>query len=371
MSLENCAVESGAIRVVSYQNRGLWAGGCIGRILQYVFFEKVRSLGGSVTVEQDDTGNGGQDSYIGGFAGYLEGSTVNGSFSNTTVTGNFNSQNYSYVGGFIGWLYVISASAEIKNCYATGNVTVSNRSGSLYVGGLLGGVFGGGGTGSLQVKQCYAAGEVRITGEGDIFAGGLIGSAWKGQVADCYALGNVLADMVSSTPVTGRNLAGGLVGYTNYAGNSIERCFAGGAVIARSAAVSGDNIRVGGIAAYIGESTIRNNAAFGSSVTQKGRTGSQGRIGGQLVTGAALSNNYALVDMRLESSANYNDPNPALYTPPAGDVGADTKNGADAAASAFKTAGFWTEILGFSASIWNMDGVGRRGYPTLMGMGGQ
>jgi hypothetical protein len=123
ISLENCAVESGAIRVESGKNRDLWAGGCIGRIQPYVVFTNVRSLGGAVTVEQTDTGIG-RSSHIGGFAGYLEGSTVNGSFSNTTVTGNFNS--HSYTGGFIGFLEVVLAGAEIKNCYATGNVTVSN-----------------------------------------------------------------------------------------------------------------------------------------------------------------------------------------------------------------------------------------------------
>jgi hypothetical protein len=97
-----------------------------------------------------------------------------------------------------------------------------------------------------------------------------------------------------------------------------------------------------------------------------------GRIGGWVATGeGTLSNNYALADMRLEASAGYDDLNPALYTPPPGDVGADKKNGADAAASTFKTASFWTETLGFDDTlIWNMNGVGR-GYPTLAGMGGQ
>jgi hypothetical protein len=299
----------------------------------------------------------------------LEGSTVNGSFSNTTVTGNFNSPNASYTGGFIGYLNVVSASAEIKNCYATGNVTVSNRKGNLYAGGLLGRASGDG-TGGVSVEQCYAAGEVRVTCEGHIQAGGLIGVSFaRLQAVNCYALGNVLADMASTAGNSTR--AGGLVGYTNETGNSIDHCFAGGAVIARSATVSGDGIRAGGIAAYIDESTITNNAAFGSSVTQKGKTGVQGRIGGQVTSKATLSGNYALADMRLETSGDYNDPNPALYTPPAGDVGADKKNGADAAASAFKTASFWTETLGFNTSIWNMDGVGRRGYPTLTGMGGQ
>jgi hypothetical protein len=366
ISLENCAVESGDIRVVSGKNRTLWAGGCIGEIKQYVFFENVRSLGGSVTVEQTDTVNTGQSSYIGGFAGYLEGSTVNGSFSNTTVTGNFNSPNTSFAGGFIGNLNV-AASAEIKNCYATGNVTVSNRSGALYAGGLLGRAAGSE-LSSVRVEQCYAAGELRITGEGEIWAGGLIGLSWAGlKIADCYALGNVLADMASTGPNV--NIAGGLVGYTNYAGDLIERCFAGGAVIVRSAS-SGETIRAGGIAGYIDRSTITNNAAFGPSVTVKGASPLPlGRIGGAVTSWATLTNNYALADMRLETSNDYNDPNPTSALASGG--AANNKDGADAAASAFKTASFWTGTLGFSASIWNMDGVGRRGYPTLAGMGGQ
>jgi hypothetical protein len=81
-----------------------------------------------------------------------------------------------------------------------------------------------------------------------------------------------------------------------------------------------------------------------------------------------LSNNYALADMRLETSSNYNDPNPA--SAPASGGTATNKDGVDAAASAFKTAGFWTGPLGFNPSIWNMNGVGR-GYPTRAGMGGQ
>jgi hypothetical protein len=373
ITLKNCAVESGAIRVVSGKNRSLWAGGCIGQIQNYVVFENVRSLGGTVTVEQDDPESSGYISYIGGFAGYLEGSTVDGSFSNTTVTGNFNSQNRSSAGGFIGYLSVGSAGAVIQNCYATGNVTVSNWSNSVYAGGLLGwasGIESGG----VRIKQCYAAGEVRVTGEGAITAGGLIGvsNAAGMEIADCYALGNVLADKAS----TGGNstLVGGLVGLTNYdvERDSIEHCFAGGAVIARSNAPGGNSINTGGIAGYIGWSTIKNNAAFGPSVTVKGTTRQLGRIGGRLIDDQAmLTNNYALADMRLESDPDYSDPNPDPYTPSSGDVGADKKNGANAAASAFKTAGFWTETLGFDTDIWNMDGVGRRGYPTLTGMGGQ
>jgi hypothetical protein len=365
----------------------LWAGGCIGEIREYVSFENVRSLGGTVTVEQTDTENGGQQSYIGGFAGYLAGSTVNGSFSNTavTVTENFGTHSRSSVGGFIGCLYIVSASEEIINCYATGNVTVSSQAGELFVGGLLGRVDG---TGSgLLVEQCYAAGEVSAAGRGNINAGGLIGMAWAGtQVANCYALGNVLADMTLLAG-SGWTYVGGLVGYTSHTGNSIEHCFAGGAVIARSNASSGDGISIGGIAGYIrsnvggpGTCTITNNAAFGPSVTGKGSpTRNLGRIGGWVQAGeATLADNYALADMRLEASAGYDDLNPPLYTPPASDVGADKKNGANAAASSFKTASFWTGTLGFNGAgtytgttpPWNMNGVGR-GYPTLAGMGGQ
>jgi hypothetical protein len=85
----------------------------------------------------------------------LEGSTVNGSFSNTTVTvtENFDSHNDSYTGGFIGYLNVVSASAEIKSCYATGNVTVSSQAGSLYAGGLLGRAAGGGTRGGTVTKS--------------------------------------------------------------------------------------------------------------------------------------------------------------------------------------------------------------------------
>jgi hypothetical protein len=208
---------------------------------------------------------------------------------------------------------------------------------------------------------------VSVASNGTIFAGGLIGSSWAGlQAVNCYALGNVQADITSTDE--NRTLVGGLVGYTSYTGNSIERCFAGGAVIARSAATV-ETIRAGGIVGYIGVSTITNNAAFSPSVTAKGRTGGgPGRIGGQVIDSATLSGNYALADMRLETSSNYSDLNPA--STPASGGAANNKDGADVAASIFKTESFWTGTLGFDTSIWNMNGVGR-GYPTLAGMGGQ
>jgi hypothetical protein len=242
ISLKNCAVESGAVRVVSSKNKTLWIGGCIGEIKQYVFFENVRSLGGTLTVEQTDATNSGESSHIGGFAGYLEGSVVDGSFSNTTVTvtENFNSHT-SYAGGFIGYLHVVSALAEIKRCYATGNVTVSSQAGSLYADGLLGRAAGDG-AGGLRVEQCYAAGKVSAADKGTIYAGGLIGSSWAVlQAANCYALGNVLADMASTAG--GTTYTGGLVGYNS---NSIDHCFAGGAVIARSNTPGGNGILTGG-----------------------------------------------------------------------------------------------------------------------------
>jgi hypothetical protein len=383
ISLENCAVESGAIRVVSSKNRNLWAGGCIGEIKQYVFFDNVRSLGGTLTVEQDDTVNSGQNSYTGGFAGYLEESTVNGSFSNTTVTvtENFNSHDESYTGGFIGYLGVGSTLAVIKNCYATGNVTVSSQAGSLYAGGLLGRTAGGG-TEGVRVEQCYAAGEVSVAGRGTIRAGGLIGgSLARLQVSNCYALGNVLANRASAG--SDSTMAAGLVGYSNYAENSIEHCFAGGAVIARSNASSGNGIYTAGIVGYLGECTITNSAAFGPSLTAKGPpTHRQGRISARYYDDVAtLTNNYALADMRLETSSNYDDPNPAS-APASSNVGANEQNGKDATVNDFRNAAFWLDSNGLSfnyagggmagiTNTWDFSGIAGRGYPTLAGMGGQ
>ena len=95
---------------------------------------------------------------------------------------------------------------------------------------------------------------------------------------------------------------------------------------------------------------------------------------------AALTNNYALADMRLESSSNYEtyyfpfwdgsspEPDPPVYYRFSNSTNAADKDGSSVAASAFKTASFWTGTLGFDTSIWNMNGVGR-GYPMLAGMG--
>ncbi|MCL2727463.1 MAG: M64 family metallo-endopeptidase [Bacteroidales bacterium] len=106
----------------------------------------------------------------------------------------------NFVGGVAG--VTRSSSGSITNCYVTGNV-----SGTLYVGGVTGGVDNG------SVTDCYTSGAV----SGDEYVGGVAGIVYNdGRLANCYATGTV----------GGNRYVGGVAGGVGYNGGTIINCVA-------------------------------------------------------------------------------------------------------------------------------------------------
>ncbi len=101
--------------------------------------------------------------YVGGFAGYITGTSVVTKCSATpTITNN----NF-YNGGFVGF---VTTGAAISNCYATGDITSS----SLIVGGFVGQTAG-------SITNCYSIG----VPDGSPVEGGFCGIN-SGTITGCY-----------------------------------------------------------------------------------------------------------------------------------------------------------------------------------------
>jgi hypothetical protein len=250
--------------------------------------------------------------------------------------------------------------------------------------------------GSFTISSCYAAGSVQAihtrTANGTSYSfqtGGLIGLVDNTHIRDCYALGNVLAEKVGgSIPV----YAGGLVGYVDVqqGQRTLDRCFSGGAVKARS---SGSGALYAGGVTGINYSLsnhtviLKNCAALGASVTAMGPgTKNTGRVyGASAGSGTSAStDNYALDAMRIEKSGSAG----TLYFPYWDGISAEpashytlsdsadptAKDGASVAASIFMDKAFWTSAsyLNFGAdNKWDFSSVISRGCPKLKNVGGQ
>jgi hypothetical protein len=203
-------------------------------------------------------------------------------------------------------------------------------------------------------------------------------------VNNSYALGHIIVD---KTVGTGTVYAGGLLGQLYLSGASVGYCFAAGSVTVQSAGTNTN--RAGGLVGGVVTATnkIEHSAALGPSVTVAGPgTKNQGRVYGYAIAGATHSDNYALDTMRLETSNAYG----TYYFPSTADANGsvwnysstgahDNEDGANAAASGFRNAGFWSSTagLGFNSAAsytgtapWDLGSVLGRGYPTLVGVGG-
>lgn len=145
----------------------------------------------------------------------------------------------------------------VSNSYATGAV-----SGSRWVGGLIGDIFGG------SVDNSYATGAV----SGDLKIGGLAGRSY-GSVRDSYSTG----------AVSGTSDIGGLIGDNTYMG-SISNSYATGTVAGSS--------WIGGLAGYNG-GVISNSYAAGSVSGITGVGGLIGQNGGNPAI-VLVSNSYAI-----------------------------------------------------------------------------
>ena len=121
------------------------------------------------------------NSYVGGVAGYNDG-TVSNCYNTGDVSGN------DYVGGVTGW----NNYGTVSNCYNTGKVK-----GSFDVGGVAGWNKDHG-----TVENCYNTGDV--TGSG--YVGGVVGyNTESSEVENCYNIGGVKGAAASCGGVVGHN----------------------------------------------------------------------------------------------------------------------------------------------------------------------
>jgi hypothetical protein len=140
----------------------------------------IRNLG----IEDVNITGGNDSRYLGGLAGYNDG-TISNCYATGSVSGGDSSYN---LGGLIG----LNDEGIVSNCYATGLVIGGHESGGL--GGLVG--FNAG-----TISYCFSTGS--ITGDGVL--GGLVGFNEYGIINDCFSAGQV----------TGNAFIGGLVGENN------------------------------------------------------------------------------------------------------------------------------------------------------------
>ena len=163
-----------------------------------------------------------------GIFGYVDGAAAeikNLTVANPDVNGGANGTDVGAIAGYL-------KNGTIRNCTVTGG----SVRGTWLTGGLAGSSRG-------QIIDCHADTEVG----GEIWSGGLVGSAWSGLIQNCG----------TSAAVHGIQNVGGLVGEN---GGQIIACFATGTIDANS--------KVGGL---VGENTgsISQSYATGEVVAAK------------------------------------------------------------------------------------------------------
>jgi hypothetical protein len=139
------------------------------------------------------------------------------------------------------------------------------------------------------------------------------------------------------------------------------------------------------IVGYRNSGTVQNNAALGASVTANGTSATRvaARVYAYPASGGD-SPNYAKDLMRLEKSSAYgtlyfpfwdgSGMAPSAYYVNSSSASNADPNGQSVSASAFFSQNIWTSsssYLNFSAAYWNFTSVMVKGYPTLIGVGGQ
>ncbi len=132
--------------------------------------------------------------WAGGILGFSTGGVIENCTNNASVTvANLDSDRHACVGGIAGSSY-----AKLISCSNTGKITVKNIAQIANVGGLAGYQM-------FEITDCYNTGDV--SGEaGTLYLGGIAGGIGQGVVSNCYSTGKL--DSTGSTTV----YLGGIVG---------------------------------------------------------------------------------------------------------------------------------------------------------------
>lgn len=189
---------------------------------------------------------------------------VSGSSGNPTIK----------IGGLVGYTY---ENAVIANSHSTADIAAHGGGGILSMGGLVGASNGKNESSHIAIVDSYATGTVSAltTGTGDIYAGGLVGSAEQSDISTSYATGDV-----QSTGVTNRVYAGGLIGLaTGHSGDTtyLTQVYASGDATATNTV---NEAYAGGLVGRMYTTDIRDSYALGSA-TASGTTvsGAGGLVG--------------------------------------------------------------------------------------------
>jgi filamentous hemagglutinin family protein len=251
----------------SVQNIGLIGGSVTGN---YNVGALVGLNGGSVT-QSYATGavsGGASASAVGGLVGQNGGSVTQSYATGAVSVGGADSND---VGGLVGW----NNNGTVSQSYATGTVS---GSGSVGLGGLVGGNEGSGIVSQSYVVQSYATGTVN--GQSSSSVGGLVGVNGA-SVTQSYATG----------AVSGVDYVGGLVGQNN---GSVMQSYATGAVSGVGAAPQEG---LGGLVGLNnGGASVAQSYATGAVSGGSASSGSGGLIGVNSDNGdvpASVTQSYA------------------------------------------------------------------------------
>ena len=308
--------------------------------------------------------------YIGGFAGRVQGSNIK--FEDCTyewgeIKIDGSTESDCIIGGFAGWVSGSSEEISFINCISRAsaivvyisktNVIWSNN--NIATGGFAGTLIG-------NISDCYSETPVSVTYQnntsriGNYYTGGFVGLMDnQSKINNCYSLGNVLAEYNGTQ--NDDIYTGGFAGYMG-SSDTLEHCFAAGAVTARSEN-SASQVFAGGVIGYNSGGTVTSNAALGTSVTALGgSTQIAGRIYGDSYTSG--SGNYAVESMRVEEDSDYTKILLDNEAPSIGPGDPDDLHGGTVSASAFHNQGIWS-LMGFTTAYWNFGSLVRDGHPRL------
>ena len=250
-----------------------------------------------------------------GVFGYNTGVIKNIGVQNLNVSLLSGNLTYISLGGLVGY-----NDGVIDNCWVQGTMVV--KSNSVNVGGLVGsqGSFAGN-----VISNCYTDVDITISGE-NIMAGGLIGnnstyySNNRPIITNCYSLGDLICETLSSTATTSSICVGGLIG--SLGGMKVANCFAAGNVSAKVASLKTTNY------SYLGNVVGRSDTS-GSEITNV--YGCENQIISFSQGGSSTGKYY-------------------------------TKTSTKKSESVLRSESFYLNTLGWSSTIWTfVDGQ----YPTL------
>ena len=297
VDVENCQAALN-VTLSTTSNIQLYVGGVVGRSESSGTLIVITGVN---TVSMNKTGTTARSgiNYCGGIAGYLE----NTNLSDCVFSGkidiplSFKASNNSFIGGLVGD-YEKKGTAD--KCSTTGDIIVrSSGSGPIYLGGVIGQVYGSGDTSRVEITNTvYSDGIIRLesdnstqrvggftgslmrysriekchsnalnitalihSGSYSVLIGGFAGQMVQADISNCSSTSPVIIPIESTS--TGGAIAGGFSGtLASYDSvkSTVSNCFATGDVTVHSRGSSIDPDQGGStyIGGFVGASYISN-----------------------------------------------------------------------------------------------------------------